>query len=59
MQNKGNKRALIIEGGAMRSIFAAGVLDAFIEQQFYEYDFVIGVSAGSTNAGQLKPHLSL
>lgn len=42
------KRALIIEGGAMRGIFAAGVLDAFIEQQHYPFDMVIGVSAGST-----------
>ncbi|RUO32526.1 patatin-like phospholipase family protein [Aliidiomarina soli] len=42
------QRALIIEGGAMRGIFAAGVLDAFIEQDYYPFDFVIGVSAGST-----------
>lgn len=33
----------------MRGIFAAGVLDAFIEASFCPYDFAIGVSAGSTN----------
>lgn len=43
-------RALVVEGGAMRGIFAAGVLDAFIEADFYPFDFVIGVSAGSTAA---------
>ncbi|RUO23990.1 patatin family protein [Aliidiomarina minuta] len=50
METKQNKRALVIEGGAMRGIFAAGVLDAFIDADFFAYDFVIGVSAGSTNA---------
>lgn len=43
-------RALVVEGGAMRGIYAAGVLDAFIAANFYPYDFVIGVSAGSTAA---------
>lgn len=42
------KRALIIEGGAMRGIFAAGVLDTFIADDHYPFDMVIGVSAGST-----------
>ncbi|AOS98430.1 Patatin-like phospholipase [Microbulbifer aggregans] len=41
--------ALVVEGGAMRGIFAAGVLDAFIERDFLPFDFAIGVSAGSTN----------
>ncbi|WP_444919433.1 patatin family protein [Microbulbifer sp. CnH-101-G] len=43
------KSALVVEGGAMRGIFAAGVLDAFIEKDFCPFDFAIGVSAGSTN----------
>ncbi|EIW88847.1 alpha/beta hydrolase [Alishewanella agri BL06] len=47
--NKPTKTALVVEGGAMRGIFAAGVLDAFIEQQFNPFHFAIGVSAGSTN----------
>ncbi len=42
-------KALIVEGGAMRGIFAAGVLDAFLEQDYRPYDFVIGVSAGASN----------
>ncbi|WP_428469125.1 patatin-like phospholipase family protein [Photobacterium minamisatsumaniensis] len=44
-----NQRALIVEGGAMRGIFASGVLDAFMEYDFKPYDFAIGVSAGASN----------
>ncbi|SDZ87340.1 Predicted phospholipase, patatin/cPLA2 family [Microbulbifer marinus] len=44
-----NRSALVVEGGAMRGIFAAGVLDAFIESDYLPFDFAIGVSAGSTN----------
>lgn len=44
------KHALVVEGGAMRGIFAAGVLDAFLAKRFNPFDFVIGVSAGSTNS---------
>ncbi|MFA0520388.1 patatin-like phospholipase family protein, partial [Vibrio sp. 10N.222.55.E8] len=44
-----NKKAIIVEGGAMRGIFAAGVLDAFIKDDFLPYDFAIGVSAGASN----------
>lgn len=47
--NKNPHSALVVQGGAMRGIFAAGVLDAFIEQQFNSFQFAIGVSAGSTN----------
>lgn len=43
------KRALVVEGGAMRGIFAAGVLDGFMREKFKPYDVAIGVSAGSTN----------
>lgn len=43
------KRAVVVEGGAMRGIFAAGVLDAFLENNFMPFDIAIGVSAGSTN----------
>lgn len=41
--------ALIVEGGAMRGIFASGVLDAFLEEDYRPFDMAIGVSAGSTN----------
>ena len=41
--------ALILEGGAMRGIFTAGVLDVLMEHDCY-MKYVIGVSAGSCNA---------
>lgn len=43
------QRALVVEGGAMRGIFAAGVLDAFLESDYLDFEFAVGVSAGSTN----------
>lgn len=42
-------KALVVEGGAMRGIFAAGVLDAFLEENHDDYNFVMGVSAGASN----------
>lgn len=41
------KRGLILEGGAMRGMFTAGVLDVFMENSI-EFDGIIGVSAGAT-----------
>ncbi len=41
--------ALVVEGGAMRGIFAAGALDGFHERRYRPFDFCIGVSAGATN----------
>lgn len=41
-------KALVVEGGAMRGVFAAGVLDMFLSHQ-QSFDFAIGVSAGATN----------
>ena len=41
------KKGLILEGGAMRGMFTAGVLDVFMENNI-EFDGVIGVSAGAT-----------
>lgn len=43
------KSALVVEGGAMRGIFASGVLDTFMKKEFMPYDFAIGVSAGASN----------
>lgn len=43
------KNALVIEGGAMRSIFSAGLLEGFMEHGFDPFDFYIGVSAGAFN----------
>lgn len=49
MQENKQKTALVVEGGAMRGIYATGVLDAFIEADYYDFDLCIGVSAGATN----------
>lgn len=45
---KRGKTALVVEGGAMRGIFATGVMDAFMEAGYNPFDLYIGVSAGST-----------
>ena len=42
-----NKHGLVLEGGAMRGMFTAGVLDVFMENNI-NFDGVIGVSAGAT-----------
>ncbi|GGD65494.1 patatin-like phospholipase family protein [Lacimicrobium alkaliphilum] len=41
--------AIVAEGGAMRGIFTAGVLDALMQAKHCPFDFAVGVSAGSTN----------
>lgn len=41
------KKGLILEGGAMRGMFTAGVLDVFMENNVF-FDGAIGVSAGAT-----------
>ncbi|MFB2686226.1 patatin family protein [Shewanella mangrovisoli] len=38
--------ALVLEGGGLRAIYTAGVLDAFLQQQLH-FPYVIGVSAGA------------
>lgn len=40
------KTALVLEGGAMRGIYTAGILDAFMEKEV-KFDAIIGVSAGA------------
>lgn len=40
------KTGLILEGGAMRGLFTAGVLDAFLEEGLH-FDGIVGVSAGA------------
>ena len=46
--------ALVVEGGGMRGIFSAGILDAFLETAFDPFTLYIGVSAGACN---LASHL--
>ena len=50
MNNFNNKKtALIIEGGGMRGVFSAGILDSFHEETFDPFDMYFGVSAGACN----------
>lgn len=42
-----NKAALITEGGGFRTIFTAGVLDAFIVNQYNPFTHYLGVSGGA------------
>lgn len=44
-----SKIALVLEGGALRGIYTAGVLDVFLQENI-SADCVIGVSAGALNA---------
>ncbi len=44
-----DKRALVLEGGGMRGVFTAGVLDYFLDENI-EFPYVVGVSAGCANA---------
>ncbi|KPH63425.1 phospholipase [Pseudoalteromonas porphyrae] len=44
-----SSHALVVEGGAMRGIFATGVLDAFLTAQYQPFNRCFGVSAGATN----------
>jgi predicted patatin/cPLA2 family phospholipase len=43
------KLALICEGGAQRGIFTAGILDSFMQQKFFPFHSLLGVSAGAQN----------
>lgn len=43
------KKALVVEGGGMRGIFAAGVLDTFMHERFNPFDLFIGISAGAVS----------
>lgn len=47
------KSGLVLEGGAMRGLFTAGVLDVFLENGV-TFDLAIGVSAGAAFGVNLK-----
>lgn len=49
------KKGLVVEGGGMRGVFAAGVLNAFGSAGFDPFDLYLGVSAGACN---LASHLA-
>ena len=42
------KTGIVLEGGAMRGIYTAGVLDVFLEEGVTA-DLVMGVSAGAVH----------
>lgn len=46
MSNETKKRGLVLEGGAMRGMYTAGVLDVFMDNDI-EFDGIVGVSAGA------------
>jgi predicted patatin/cPLA2 family phospholipase len=54
MQARG-RAAIVVEGGAMRGVFAVGALDVFLENGFHPFDLALGVSAGACN---LASHLA-
>lgn len=41
------KKGLVLEGGAMRGMFSAGIMDVLMENNI-EFDGIMGVSAGAT-----------
>lgn len=41
-----NGAGLILEGGGMRGVFTGGILESFMEQDYY-FPYIIGVSAGA------------
>ena len=49
------KKGLILEGGAMRGLFTAGVLDVLMENGI-AFDGVVGVSAGAAFGCNIKSH---
>ena len=49
------RKGLILEGGAMRGLFTAGVIDEMMEQGV-RYDGCIGVSAGAAFGCNYKSH---
>lgn len=55
MDRGSGKSALVVEGGGMRCLFAAGVLHAFGNAGFDPFDLYIGVSAGACH---LASHLA-
>lgn len=52
-QGEKMKQGLVMEGGAMRGMFTAGVLDVLMENDI-SFDGAIGVSAGATFGCNIK-----
>tara|TARA_B100001250_G_C19779064_1_gene780974 strand:- start:823 stop:1689 length:867 start_codon:yes stop_codon:yes gene_type:complete len=59
-----DKIALVIEGGGFKSVFSAGVLDAFLVNNFNPFHIYIGVSSGAMSlsyylSNQYKAYFNL
>ena len=52
------KKGLVLEGGAMRGMFTAGVIDVMMENGI-EFDGTVGVSAGAAFGCNYKSHQSV
>lgn len=46
-QDQLRKKVLVLEGGGMRGIFLAGVLQAFTDRDYFPWKLIIGSSAGA------------
>lgn len=55
MTSTNDQNGLVLEGGAMRGIFTAGILDVLMEQGI-RFDGIIGVSAGAAFGCNYKSH---
>ena len=47
------KTGLVLEGGAMRGLFSAGVIDVLMEHGIH-FDGIVGVSAGAAFGCNMK-----
>ena len=45
MTEESMKTGIVFEGGAIRTVYSCGVMDAWIEQGI-DFDYLVGVSAG-------------
>ena len=48
------KTGIVMEGGAMRGLFTAGVIDVLLEKGLTNFDGAIGVSAGACFGCNIK-----
>lgn len=55
INKKKMKNGLVLEGGGMRGLFTAGVMDAFMEENLL-FNGIIGVSAGALFGCNYKSH---
>lgn len=51
---EGKRVALVLEGGGLRGMFTAGVLDVLLERGVDDFSHIYGVSAGAINGSNFK-----